>query len=180
MPAHEDMLAELSRIEQKDRFAIGWVYHEHELNVIVLGGRPKMQKYAITTDERQKTVVSHEEPAKVIDGTEALRSPDGRWITYRSRGNKFVLANANGQVQRTLLDGQRVLTPLRWSPDSNYLLYVQKGGIWDTAALRCGDDVFYVMVCRVSDGLTSSVLQLCQGYPYWELQWIQLPTKVPF
>ena len=178
-PLPGDLLNEMRGIGRKDRIAIGWLYQQHELNVIVLGEKPEMRRYSIATDEAQKIMVPREQPAKISDGTDAFRSPDGRWITYRSKDDTFVLADANGRLQRTLISGRRVLTPLQWSPDSKYLLYVQKGGAWDTAALRCGDDVFYVMVYRLSDGRNGSVLQGCQGYPYWELQWIRVPANLP-
>ena len=182
-PLPGDLLNELRGIEQRDRIAIGWVYQQHELDVILMGGKPEMRRYSITADEAQKVVVSHEQPARISDGTEALRSPDGRWITYRSRNNKLVLADPNGQVQRTLLDGRQALTPLRWSPDSKYLMYVQKGGVWVTPSLSwvlsCGDDVIYVMVYRVRDGRNGSVFEGCQGYPYWEMQWIRVPANLP-
>jgi len=58
-------------------------------------------------------------------------------------------------------------------------MYVQKGGTWDVAGLRCGDDTFNVIVYRLRDGKSGSVYQSCQGYPYGGFQWLQIPSNLP-
>ncbi len=105
-------------------------------------------------------------PAEIRGGAGAQQSPDGKWITYRTSENKFVLTDSAGSVQQTLLAGDKILTALYWSPDSEYLMYVEKSGKWDTSCLRYMEDGRDVMVYRLRDGQQGRVLQVCQGYPY--------------
>lgn len=59
-------------------------------------------------------------------------------------------------------------------------MYVKKGGIWEaTNPLKCLDDVKDVMVYRVHDGQQGRIYQLCEGFPYWELQWLKVPANLP-
>ncbi|HZQ21903.1 MAG TPA: hypothetical protein VFA89_03810 [Terriglobales bacterium] len=177
-PAPRNLLDELAQKQQKDRVGIGWVY-EHKLNLIMFGAKPEMREYSLPADEAQKLAAARETPTQISEGTDVMRSPDRKAMTYRTRENRFVLADASGKIERTLADGRRVLTPVYWSPDSQYLFYVQKAGTWDPAGLHCGDDAFYVMVYRLRDGSTGPVFQGCQGYPFGGFQWLRVPSNVP-
>ena len=118
-------------------------------------------------------------PGKV-DGIDVNWSGDGKWVAYRTRGNKFVLADSSGKTQHVLFDGKQVVTPLRWSPDDEFLTYVKKGAKWEPInPMKCLDDVEDVMVYRVQDGQQGRVYQVCAGYPYWELHWLKVPANLP-
>ena len=124
--------------------------------------------------------VQSKQSAPLADGTLANWSPDGKWMTYRTLENKFVLADANGKMQRTLLDGKEIVTGLLWSPDSQFLLYVKKAGTWEFGEcarnLADGRDV---MVYRLRDGATGEVFQVCDGFPYGQLDWVRVPSSLP-
>ena len=89
-------------------------------------------------------------------------SPDGKWITYKSQKDRFVIADATGKVQRTLLDNKHVLTMLHWSPNSEYLMYVEKSGA--DGSLNC-PNAKDVVAYRLRDGQTASVFQVCEAIP---------------
>ncbi|HLM80830.1 MAG TPA: hypothetical protein VK302_09370 [Terriglobales bacterium] len=116
------------------------------------------------------------EKQRVGSGTWPSWSPDGKWISYRNPEGRFVLVDAGGQTTRTLFDGKNVLTPLHWSPDSEYFMYVVKTGAW--RGFNCLD-AKDIIVYRLQDGQSDAVYGLCEGYPYSVLQWFQLPSKVP-
>lgn len=108
-------------------------------------------------------------------GTSPSWSPDGKWITYKTAKNQFVLADASGEVQRTLVEGGGVLTRLYWSPDSDYLMYVRKSKV--SGSLNC-PDAKDVVAYRLGDGQSAAVYRVCEGYPFWMLRWVQLPSNV--
>lgn len=109
-------------------------------------------------------------------GTSPSWSPDGKHMIYRTVKNWFVFADPSGSVQRSLLDGKDVLTPLYWSPDSEYLMYLTKSKA--SGSLNC-PDARDVVAYRLRDGQSAPVYQVCEGYPYWMLRWIRLPSNVP-
>ena len=109
-------------------------------------------------------------------GTLPSWSPDGKWITYRTQKDQFVLADTTGTVQRVLLGSKRVLTMLHWSPNSEYLMYVEKSRA--SGSLNC-PNAKDVVAYRLRDGQSAPVFQVCEGYPFWVLRWVQLPSNVP-
>lgn len=124
----------------------------------------------LTYDLRSK------EKQRVGLGTWPSASPDGKWISYRNPEGRFVLVDASGQTARALFDGRNILTPLYWSPDSEYFMYVAKTSAW--RGFNCLD-AKDVIVVRLRDGENGPVYGLCEGYPYSALRWFQLPSKVP-
>jgi WD40 repeat protein len=117
---------------------------------------------------------------QIAQGALATWSPDGKWITYRTRDEKFVLADATGKVQRTLLDGKDILGSLSWSPGSQFLMYVARAGAWGFGpCARYLADGRDVMVYRLRDAQKGRVFQVCDGYPYWQLGWIRIPSNMP-
>ena len=116
----------------------------------------------------------------LADGTLARWSPDSKWITYRTPGNKFILADTNGKIERTLLDGKEIVTGLSWSPDSQFLMYVEKAGAWEGGdCARNMADGRNVMVYRLRDGQRGEVFQVCDGFPYQQLDWLRVPSNLP-
>ncbi len=179
--ASKDLLENLAQQQQKNRLAIGWV-DDQKLKVILFSPtKPEIRSYSLPSDGKQSLASTEAHgPAGKVDGTDVSWSLDRKWVTYRTRENKFVLADASGKTQRVLFDGKQVVTPLRWSPDDEFLMYVKKGATWEpTNPMKCLDDAKDVMVYRVQDGQQGRVYQVCEGYPYWELQWLKVPANLP-
>jgi len=179
--APRNLLESLVQQQQKNRLAIGWVDHQ-KLEVILFSlTKPEIRSYTLPSSGKESLsqAESQSAPGKV-DGTDVSWSADGKWVAYRTRGNKFVLADSSGKTQHVLFDGKQVVTPLRWSPDDEFLMYVKKGATWEPInPMKCLDDVEDVMVYRVQDGQQGRVYQVCAGYPYWELHWLKVPANLP-
>jgi Tol biopolymer transport system component len=115
----------------------------------------------------------------IAQGTLATWSPNGKWITYRTPAGKFVLADTTGKIQRDLLDSKNILTGLSWSPDSEFLMYVEKAGAWGGPCARNFAEGRDVMVYRLRDAQKGKVFQVCDGFPYQQLDWIRVPSAIP-
>jgi YD repeat-containing protein len=176
----KDVLDELIQKQRRDHMGIGWVDGQ-KLELIEFGTKPTLRDYTLSVEEVQKLSAKSrtgEKPPKVEGGSDIQRSPNGKWITYRTQEKKFVLADASGRVQRALLADNRILTALYWSPDSEYLMYVAKSGKWDTGCLRYAEDGRDIIVYRLRDGQQGRVYQVCQGYPYTRFDWLTVPSDL--
>jgi Tol biopolymer transport system component len=179
--APKNLLENLVQQQRKNRLAIGWV-DDQKLQVILFSlTKPEIRSYTLPSDgKKQVAATENQNAAAKVDGTDVSWSPDRKWVTYRTRENKFVLADASGKTQRVLFDGKQVGTPLRWSPDDEFLMYVKKAATWEPInPMKCLDDAEDVMVYRVQDGQQGRVYQVCAGYPYWELHWLKVPANLP-
>jgi hypothetical protein len=177
----KDVLAELVQKQHQEHMSIGWIDGQ-KLELLVFGTKPNLRDYTLSAEEAQRLTTEarkREKPLQIEGGSDAQRAPDGKWITYRTAENKFVLADSAGKVQRTLLAGDKILTALYWSPNSEYLMYVEKSGKWDTGCLRYGEDGRDLVVYRLRDGQQGRVFQVCQGYPYTRFGWLRVPANLP-
>ncbi|MGA9413412.1 MAG: hypothetical protein WBV60_01890 [Terriglobales bacterium] len=113
----------------------------------------------------------------IAQGTNATWSPDGDLISFRTNENRFSLMDSRGKLKRALFDGKDILTPLSWSPDSQYLMYVKAGS--SLHGVACSDASIDIMVVRVSDGLTSSLLETCNTVSPRVFRWLQIPSNLP-
>jgi dipeptidyl aminopeptidase/acylaminoacyl peptidase len=95
-------------------------------------------------------------------------SPDGRWIAYCSRG-RILLANAEtATVLRRLFSSW---SNVRWSPDSEYLVFVEN----PIELLGYRSSCFQrteVMVYRFRDGKRGSVHRTCQLFSGDGVHWV--------
>lgn len=180
----QEMLNDLVKKERVDRIGIGRVDEQtKKLELIVFGVKPELRELTISSADILKIREEHEDenrPANMPEGTDAQLSPDGRWITYRTRDNKFVLADSTGKIERTLFGGKEIVTPLHWSLDAEYLLYVERTGAWEFG--ECGKyltDGWDLMVYRVRDGQKGLIYQVCEGYPVGGFGWIRIPVGLP-
>jgi Tol biopolymer transport system component len=105
-------------------------------------------------------------------GVEPSWSPDGNWLAYKSANSEFYLMDRSGKAIKKLFSGKKVLTPLRWSPDSQYLMYVKEGSkkLLDLS-LDCLEPK-QIIVHRVRDGKERSIHQICKASPY-DFVWVR-------
>ena len=82
---------------------------------------------------------------KIIDvaqGDDPTWSPDGRWLIYRKSASAY-LFDLSMAMERQFLSGRVIAPlPLRWSPDSAYVAYVEqvnRGGSWTLSVARILD-----------------------------------------
>lgn len=177
-----DLLSELMNHQRADRIAIGWIDNQRA-EIIVFGVKPLLRQITVSPQDEMKfkqEYLERRRSATTSEGTDAQQSPDDKWLTYRTRDNQFVLADtAEGKVRR-LFDGKNVLTALYWSPNAEYLFYVEKAGAWENGEcnkyLADGRDI---MVYRVRDGKKGRVYQVCDGYPYTRFGWVRVPSTTP-
>jgi len=58
----------------------------------------------------------------VADGSDPNWSPDGKQIAFRTGGGKAAALDPTTLKQRELLGGRKILSPIQWSPDSQYVV----------------------------------------------------------
>jgi hypothetical protein len=176
----KDLLDDLSQKQRNDQLAIGWVDGQ-KLELIMFGTKPELQDYVLSPGQAQEMraeAQAREKQQQTGEGSDSQRSPDGKWITYRTPKNDFVLADSTGKIQRTFSNGDKILTSLYWSPNSEYLMYVKKSDKLDTGCLRYMEDGRDVMVYRLRDGRQGRVYQVCQGYPFTRFGWLIIPSNL--
>ena len=91
----------------------------------------------------------------VTDGSDPAWSPDGKWIAYRTADNIGMMVSPETGERRTLFNARKIVGPIRWSPDSEYLMYnIRHEGfankvesLWNLA-----DTNYRVIVHRRRDG----------------------------
>jgi hypothetical protein len=102
---------------------------------------------------------------KVAIGSDPTWSPDGNWIAYRN-GETYYKVRPSGQGQKKLFHKIRAISPLYWSPDSRFVLYIHE----DFFALDV--EFYHLMVRRLADGSEESVAD-APNVASSNIQWIQ-------
>jgi hypothetical protein len=134
------VINDLCSIQRQNRTTIGYLDGQ-ELQYLVFGSPTVMRRSAISSSDMANATSIWEAKTtnvSVPGGTEGQLSPDGNWIVYKDERKRLVLSNVSRTDKRTLFDSESVLTPLYWSPDSRYLMYVTKSDRLDTACSLCG------------------------------------------
>ena len=104
----------------------------------------------------------------IAAGTEPAWSPDGRTVAYRNTKGDFVLRHITEQNASKLFSGKDVWTPLQWSPDGRYVMFVGGFGSKDLG-LNCLEPK-KVMLYELPTKKRRFVHQLCKSAPYF-LAW---------
>lgn len=91
----------------------------------------------------------HSNRLNTIDsGIDPTWSPDGRWILYRNSGNHAILFNPRSGEKKRILENRKLAPlPLRWSPDSQYLAYVERRDhiTWQLSVFRVQDNAIQMV-----------------------------------
>jgi WD40 repeat protein len=110
----------------------GW---SHDGSKLVFGRNGKIQ----LLDVAKRSVA-------VIDmGDDPTWSPNGRWIAYRSGESRAILCDSKSLKKRFVLEDHHLAPlPLKWSPDSEYLAFVERGtkdpSQWHLSVFRVVDN----------------------------------------
>jgi hypothetical protein len=67
----------------------------------------------------------------VADGKDPTWSPDGKQIAFRTGGGKAAALDPTTFKQRELIGGRRILSPIEWSPDSQYVVASEPASVGD-------------------------------------------------
>lgn len=90
----------------------------------------------------------------IAKGKEPNWSPDGNWISFRSEEGHAMLFSLIDRSERALMPNRLILSGLRWSPDSKYMLFSEESR--PALALYNRNLVVY----RLKDGATAVVANL--------------------
>jgi WD40 repeat protein len=114
---------------------------------IVFARNDKIQSYDV--DTRQTRVIA--------SGTNPTWAPNGRGIAYRAiDGIPMLLAPLSG-TSRAIFTGRKIVGSIRWSPDSDYVLYtMESSGLVNrvqSAWSLFAPYPFRLMIHRLRDGV---------------------------
>jgi dipeptidyl aminopeptidase/acylaminoacyl peptidase len=73
-----------------------------------------------------------EKTMTLATGDDPTWSPDGRSIAFR-RSDSYYTIKTSSSAEKLLFQRKGVLTPLWWSPDSDYVSYVAQPSMWKTS-----------------------------------------------
>jgi hypothetical protein len=150
--------------------------------MIRFGSSPSIVSQPLRVDESRglsSEMMGTRHPV-AVDGTDGQRALDGHASSFRTHDNHFALADPAGHVITKLIeaDDKDVLTPMYWSPDSQYLAYVQKSRALDREVLSVMSGGRDIMVLRLRDGARGRVAQVYEDFPWEDLGWVIAPLRI--
>ena len=105
----------------------------------------------------------------------SLSSPNGK-LVVRSRGGELILDGLG--PQQTVARTGRVVGRVHWSPDSAFLMFLERAEKWDPMALRVLDNVVYVTVYRCRDGRKGYLRAFGEGAAAAPWAWLRIPSEL--
>jgi WD40 repeat protein len=91
----------------------------------------------------------------LTDGSNPAWSPDGKWIAYRTADSIGMTVSPETGERRTLFGGRKIVGPISWSPDSEYLMYsIRYSGFANKieSLWNLGDSNYRILIHRLRDG----------------------------
>ena len=108
-------------------------------------------------------------------GTQPTWSPDGNWISFRD-GDSYYAIRPSGEDRRLLFRTRGAISGLWWSPDSRFVAYVSRNGLFERPFIAIDVGWQRLRVRRLADG-SEDWVALLSDVDLPRFQWIK--TKIP-
>jgi hypothetical protein len=170
-PISEKLKSEL--LTEADRgTVIGYVSHDsvYALNL----SKSSMEKVQIDEGGRRKLM--EEYLHSVPTDLSRVQSPSGEWV-LTLEDKQFYLVNSKAGIKRNLSSKWNIVANSEWSPDSRFLLLTHKRSGVDREAVKCQSTAYSIVVYSVVEDSGGSIMEICEGFPYEGLHWLNLPGK---
>ena len=95
-------------------------------------------------------VASHGMSA-IADGSDPMWSPDGKLIAFRTSEGNAVSINPTTRDVKVLLASRKVLSPVQWSPDSQYVLATERASFREKLSYGDATITAVTRIYRLSD-----------------------------
>jgi hypothetical protein len=119
--------------------------------------------------ERKMIPLSDYKPFGGDDAAQLQHSSDGRIASCVA--NRCSIYDAHSGRTQAAFRSDHILTPLYWSPDNRFLLFVREVSGF-RFPVRCSlEDERDVIVYEPASGQQTVVTTVCGGYPYSQLRW---------
>jgi WD40 repeat protein len=118
------------------------------------------------------------EPRRIADGADPSWSPDGHSIAYRSNNKALMIYNVSSGNSQQLTSSFTVIGVPKWSPDSQYILFVDYNPLLALRNLHTLPATRF-MVLRVLDRATATVYTPGMGADDRRYFWIRAGNSIP-
>jgi len=162
LPENEAVVSQLCQVKQQLR--IGFYSGP---NVVILDP-------CNTDANRSITFVTEPPRAFSTYDYASDRSPDGEWLA-KAGEHELELWNQLTAKSRVAVRATKLLTPPRWSPDSNFVFLVTSENFARKRPFSsCGmDDISEVYAVNAHSGNGTIVGRVCAGVPVDRFRWLQ-------
>jgi hypothetical protein len=172
-----ELEAELRRMQESEHVFIGFRdYPTQVLNWLPMDGRMDggTRQVKLTPAELDSIRPGSDSAFIVDKGRQSLASPNGRWAVRQQEENVIIEERGQGIV-KTIVQSNKVIGKMHWSPDSTFVMYVERASKWDPTALRMLDNVVYVTVYRCRDGQRAHLKRFGEGAAAAPWEWLHVP-----
>ncbi len=111
-------------------------------------------------------------PLKLKVTSKLSGSPDGRYLIFQNKSSKIYLYNLAENRFYPILDG-KILTNLRWSPDSNYLVYVKVSEFFDLTPNEIAAEPKDILIYSIKDKISFKIGRIYKPFPDWDYVFVK-------
>lgn len=100
-----------------------------------------------------------------ITKNEEIFSADKKWTAHCDKKEECRISKVSDPSQSFSVSRKGILTPLFWSPDEEFVLFVRRAG-WSNLLHCLFEDRYSVMVYDIAQARAGIVTTVCGGFPY--------------